>query len=94
MPNSNARGQAGAKVVIAVVLAVVAVNALLSPAPLSDLGLPSISLPDIPGWVHTVLKAKNWIVLAIVGFIVIGHTLDQLGEGRKRAGGDEGERGR
>lgn len=85
MGKSDTGGQSVAKGVVGFVLAVVAVNVLLRIAPLPDLDLPSISLPDVPGWVRAVLKAKNWAVLAIVALIVIGFEVEQLGERRKRA---------
>ena len=63
-----------------VLLAVVLVNVLPRVVGVPDLDLPSISLPDLPGWadaMHTVVKVKNWLVAAVVAVLIVGALVDQ-----------------
>jgi hypothetical protein len=54
------------------VAAVIVVNVVVRLLPLPDIDLPAISFPDLPAWVDTVLKVKNWVLIALVVAIVIG----------------------
>ena len=44
---------------------------LVRVVPVPDITLPSVSLPDLPGWLRTVLKVKNGIVIAVVVTVVV-----------------------
>jgi hypothetical protein len=54
----------------AVVAAIVAINVLLH-----FVGLPDVSL-DVPGWVHTVVRIKNWLLLAVLVLVIVGIALE------------------
>jgi hypothetical protein len=61
-------------------LAVVLVNVLPRVVGVSDVDLPSISLPDLPGWadaIHTVVSVKNWLVAALVAVLIVGALVDR-----------------
>jgi hypothetical protein len=47
-----------------------------------DLDLPAVSLPDVPDWIHVVLKAKNWLLAALVVVVAGATLLGQLGRRR------------
>ena len=53
------------------VLAVILINVLVRVVPVPEVTLPSISLPDFPDWLGTVLKVKNVIVVALVVTVVV-----------------------
>jgi len=57
------------------VVIVIVLNVLPRVIGLPDIDLPSISLPDVPGWVHTVLKVKNWALIALVAVLVVAAVL-------------------
>jgi cytochrome b561 len=60
----------------AVVLAVIVVNVLVR-----VVGTPDIDLPELPGWLHALLKVKN---VALAGLIVGVVVLGLAGEVRRR----------
>jgi hypothetical protein len=73
----------------AVIFAVILVNVLLRVAPLPDIDLPAIPLPDFPGWVdsgaeviHTIVKVKNWLVAAVVAVVIAGLALEAYAKSR------------
>ena len=74
-PRSVARGIAG------FLLVVIVINVVVRLLPLPGIDLPAISLPDLPAWVDTALKVKNWVLIALVVAIVVGFAID---ERRKR----------
>jgi hypothetical protein len=55
----------------------VVLNLVVRVVPLPDLDLPSLALPEIPGWLHTVVRAKNLIVAAVVVGIVVAAVVDE-----------------
>jgi hypothetical protein len=66
-----------------VLVTVILVNVLLRLAPLREVDLASISFPDLPAWVdevvawlHTVVKVKNWLLIAVV-VVVVGVAIDR-----------------
>jgi hypothetical protein len=63
----------------AVLLAVILVNVLVRVVGPPDIDLPS--LPDLPGWLHTVLKVKNVALAGLIGAVVV---LSLAGDVRKR----------
>ncbi len=72
MTNADQRSaQSVAKGVAAFLVAVIAINVLVRVVPLPDIDLPSISFPDLPGWVHTVLQVKNWVLIGLVVVVVV-----------------------
>jgi hypothetical protein len=88
----DARSAASVTKIAGVLLVIVLVNVLPRVVGLPDVDLPSISLPDLPDWahtgvdvVHTVVKAKNWLLAAVVAVVVVGVVLDQRSKGRQRA---------
>jgi hypothetical protein len=78
-------GQSAAKRVGGVLAVVILLNVLPRLLPFPDVGLPSISIPDLPGWidvgvdvVHTVVKVKNWVLVAVVAGVVACLAVDQF----------------
>jgi hypothetical protein len=72
------------------ILAVILVNVLLRVVPLPDLDLPSIALPDLPGWVdagadaiHTVVRVKNWLVAGLVVVVIAGLAIEGFAKSRE-----------
>lgn len=72
-----------------VIVAVILVNVLLRVAPLPDIDLPAIPLPDFPGWVessaeviHTIVKVKKWLVAAVVALVIAGLALEAYAKSR------------
>ncbi len=63
--HSVARGVGG------VVAAVILMNLLVRVVPLPEVDLPSIALPDLPAWLHTVLNVKNWVLDGVVVVVII-----------------------
>jgi hypothetical protein len=63
--------------VAGIVVAVIVVNVVVRLLPLPDVDLPSISLPDLPGWVGTVVKVKNWVLIALVVVVAIGFAAER-----------------
>ena len=86
---SEDRDQAAASTTAKGIAAFVAVVILLNVVPrltgMPDLGLPSISFPDVPGWMETVLHVKNWILGGLLVVVVVCVGLDQLDK-RGKAG--------
>jgi hypothetical protein len=50
---------------------VIAVNLLLRVIPFPELDPSWIGLPDLPGWLGTVLKVKNLVLIAIVIAVIV-----------------------
>jgi hypothetical protein len=69
--NADAVGMSKTQRIGGVVLAVILINVLVRVVPLPDVTLPSISLPDFPDWLGTVLKVKNVIVVAVVVTVIV-----------------------
>jgi hypothetical protein len=63
----------------AVLAAVILVNVLVRIVGVPDIDLPS--LPELPGWLHTVLKVKN---IALAGLIGAAIVLSLAGDARRR----------
>jgi hypothetical protein len=57
-----------------IVLAVILVNVLLRVVPLPDVDLPAF--PDVPGWIHTVVQVKNWLLIGVVVLVLVGIALE------------------
>jgi hypothetical protein len=72
----------GMKRIAPVIVAVIAVNVLLRVVPLPDVDLSWISFPDLPGWVHTVLRVKNVLLIGIVVTAIVATVIE---DHRKRA---------
>jgi len=72
-----------AKGIAGLLVAVIVINVLLRVLPLPDIDLPSISLPDIPGWVRTVVKVKNWLLIGVVLLVIAGAAVDQFDKRNK-----------
>ncbi len=60
-------------------------------APLPDVDLPAVSFPDLPAWVdtvvawvHTVVKVKNWLLIAVVVMVIVCVAIDRLYKPRNR----------
>ena len=77
--------------VTGVLLVIVLINVLPRVVGLPDVDLPSISLPDLPDWahagvdvIHTVVKVKNWLLVAVVAVVVVGLAVDQRSKRRAR----------
>jgi hypothetical protein len=73
-------------------IAVILLNVLLRLAPLPDVDVPAVGLPDFPAWmdtaadaIHTILKVKNWLIVGVVAVLVAGPALEQLA--KRRDGG-------
>ena len=66
-----------------VLLAVVLINVLLRVLPLPDVDLSSVSLPDLPAWLHTVLQVKNWILAGVVVVIVVAVAIEEVMKDRR-----------
>jgi hypothetical protein len=84
-PHALATGAGG------VIFAVILVNVLLRVAPLPDIDLPAIPLPDLPGWVdsgaeviHTIVRVKNWLVAGVVAVVIAGLALEAYAKSRGR----------
>jgi hypothetical protein len=73
---------AGMKRIAPLIVAVIVINVLLRVVPLPDVDLSWISVPDLPGWVHTVLRMKN---LVLIGIIVTAIAAAIVEDHRKRA---------
>jgi hypothetical protein len=77
--------------IAALVVLVIAINVLVlvlvRVASLPDVDLSGL---DIPGWVHTVLKVKNWVLLGVVLLVIVGTALE---EGRRRREPDQPHHG-
>ena len=73
--------RAVAKAVGGFLVAVVVLNLLLRLLPLPDLTVPSIPIPDLPAWLGTVMKVKNWI---LGGVMVLTIVCVAVGEHAKR----------
>jgi hypothetical protein len=69
-------------------LVVIFVNVLLRVVPVPDLDLPSISLPDFPAWVHTVMQVKNWALGVFIVVVIVCVAIEQHA---KRDGEDAGD---
>jgi hypothetical protein len=54
----------------AVLAAIVLLNVLLHVVP-----FPHVSL-DVPGWIHTVVRVKNWLLLAVLVLVIVGIALE------------------
>jgi hypothetical protein len=57
--------------ILGFIVAVIAVNLLLRVIPFPELDLSWIGLPDLPGWLGTVLKVKNLVLIAIVIAVIV-----------------------
>lgn len=79
MPGMSDLRAPAAKRVAAFVLAAIGANVLLRVLPLPEPDLPSIPLPEIPGWVHSVVTVKNWIVLGVAALVLLAVVAEQLG---------------
>jgi hypothetical protein len=88
MPGMSYPRVPAAKGVVAFALVAIGANALLRILPLPGPDLPSIPLPEIPGWVHSLITAKNWIVLGVVALVLVAMAIEQLGTRRARRGDD------
>ena len=71
--NDRSAHTAAAKGIAGFVLAVILINVLVRVVGLPDVDLPSVSLPDFPGWLHGawewmhwIVKVKNFALIAIV----------------------------
>jgi len=64
-------------VAIAIIL-----NVLPRVVGLPSFDLPSISFPDLPSWLETVLHVKNWILGGLLLVVVACVGLDQLDKHR------------
>ena len=60
------------------IVAVIVINVLVRVVPLPD--IPSISLPDLPGWVHTVVRVKNVALIGIIVLFIAATAIDQRGK--------------
>jgi hypothetical protein len=87
--NNNARSADSVAKVAGVLLVIVLVNVLPRVVGLPSVDLPSISLPDLPDWahtgvdvVHTIVKVKNWLLVALVAVVVVGVAVDQRSKRR------------
>jgi hypothetical protein len=67
--------------IVAVVAAVVAINVLLHVVALPHVDLPSV---DPPGWLHVVVRAKNFLLIGVLLLVIVGGIL----EDNRRRGGD------
>jgi hypothetical protein len=73
-------------------LAVIFVNVLLRVVPLPDLDLPSISLPDFPAWVQTVMHVKNWALGVFFVVVIVCVAIEQHARRAGQPDGDGAER--
>jgi uncharacterized membrane protein YozB (DUF420 family) len=80
--DADAVGMSKAQRIGGFVLAVILINVLVRVVPLPDVTLPSISLPEFPDWLRTVLKVKNVIV---IGFVVTVIVTAVIQDHRRRA---------
>jgi hypothetical protein len=55
----------------AVVAAIVLLNVALHFVPFPDVSL------DVPGWIHTVVKVKNWLLLAFFVAVIVGIAVEE-----------------
>ena len=66
----------------------IALNVLPRLVSLPSLDVPSLGLPDLPdapGWVRKLLKIKNWVLIGIAVFVVIGFLAEEIQKDRRRA---------
>jgi hypothetical protein len=63
----------------AVLAAVILVNVLVRVVGPPDIDLPS--LPELPGWLHAVLKVKNVALAGLIGAAIV---LSLAGDARRR----------
>jgi hypothetical protein len=89
--SNDARPADSVAKVAGVLLVIVLINVLPRVVGLPSVDLPSISLPDLPGWahsgmdvVHTVVKVKNWLLIALGAVVVVGVAIDQRSKRRAR----------
>jgi hypothetical protein len=73
MSDNDRSAHTAAKGIVGFVLTVILINVLVRVAPFPDVDLPSVSLPDFPGWVdaawewmHWIVRAKNVALIAVV----------------------------
>jgi len=78
----NAGPSATAKGIAAFIAIVIVLNVVPRVIGLPDVGLPSISFPDLPSWLGTVLHVKNWILGGLLVVVVVCVGLDQLDKHR------------
>jgi hypothetical protein len=78
----HAADHEGMKRIVPVIVAVIAINVLLRVVPLPDVDLSWISFPDLPGWVHTVLKVKNVLLIGIIVTAIVAAIVEDQ---RKKA---------
>jgi uncharacterized protein (DUF983 family) len=67
---ADAVGMHTAARIAAVLAAVVVLNVALHFAPWPDVSL------DVPGWIHTVVRVKNWLLLAVLVLVIVGIALE------------------
>ena len=83
---SDDQDRAGPSATAKGIAAFLAIAILLNVVPrltgLPDVGLPSISFPDLPSWLGTVLHVKNWILGGLLIVVIVCVGLDQLGKHR------------
>lgn len=65
-------GRSAAKGVAAFVAVVLAVNVLVRLVGVPDVDLPAVTLPDLPDWVGTAVRIKNWLLIGVVAVVAIG----------------------
>jgi len=82
--SNDARSAESVAKVAGVLLVIVLINVLPRVVGFPDVNLPSISLPDLPDWVHTVVRVKNWLLAAVVTVVVVGVAFDQSSKRRAR----------
>ena len=92
MTDNDRSAHTAAKGIAGFVLAVVLINVLVRVVGLPDVDLPSISLPDFPGWVdaawewmHWIVRAKNVVLIAIVLAVIAAAVFKD----RKRSDGSD-----
>ena len=73
MTDNDRSAHTAAKGIAGFVLTVILINVLVRVVGLPDVDLPSVSLPDVPGWIdaawewmHWIVKVKNVALIAIV----------------------------
>jgi hypothetical protein len=67
---TDACGMRNAARIGAVVAAIVLVNVLIH-----FVSFPDVSL-HVPGWIHTVVRIKNWLLLAVLVLVLVGIALE------------------
>jgi len=84
---SDDQDRAGPSTAVKGIAAFAAIAILLNVLPrvvgLPSLDLPSISFPDLPSWLGTVVHVKNWILGGLLVVVLACVGLDQLEKHRK-----------